>query len=100
MDRTIVPSGLVWLEILKFAVGPCQAVRGWLQLSCVSPPAELDVGCDCGAGWVKLALSVVEVAGNVPGVPDVGKGKGVLEGGSVRLAVTVGGTGVADGTEA
>ena len=28
MDRTIVPAGLVMFEIVKFAVGPCQAVRG------------------------------------------------------------------------
>lgn len=71
------------------------------------PPPELDVGWDCagGAGWVLPALSVVEVvgapAGTVdPGVLDVGNGGGVLEGGSVGFAVSVGGTGVGLGTAA
>ena len=35
-----------------------------------------------------------------PGVPEVGKGKGVLEGGRVGAGVFVGGTGVAVGTTA
>jgi hypothetical protein len=102
MDRTIVPSGWVWLAILKLAVGPCQEVRGWLQTSCVLPPPKLEVGCDCGTCWVKLALSVVVGApvGMVPGVPEVASGRGVLEGGSVGLAVSVGGMGVAVGTAA
>ena len=64
------------------------------------------MGCDCagGACCVKLALSVVEVVGAPvginPGVPEVGKGRGVLEGGSVGAAVLVGGTRVSVGTAA
>ena len=58
-----------------------------MQLSCVPPP-ELDVGCDCavGAGSVLAALRVVAMVGAPaglvePGVLEVGKGGGVLEGG-------------------
>ena len=83
--------------MLKFAVGPCQAVRGWLQLSGVLPPLELVVGCDCSTGWVKVGI----LAGREPGVSEVeesGNGRGVLLGGRVGLAVSVGGTGVAVGT--
>lgn len=90
----IVPSGLVRLAMLKFAVGPCQEVRGWLQLFWLPP--ELDVGCDCGTCCVKVAAPV----GIDPGVSEVGRGKGVLEGGRVGAAVFVGGTGVAVGTAA
>ena len=50
------------------------------------------------------ALRVVEVVdapvGTAPGVPDVGNGRGVLEGGDVGLGRSVGGIGVVVGTDA
>ena len=85
--------------MVKLAVGPCQEVSGWLHISWLS--SDLEVGWACGAGWVKLALSVVEVFGALVGsncaVPDVGRGRGVLLGGGVRLGVSVGGIRVAVG---
>ena len=77
-----------------------------MQTSWVLPPPlpELDVGGACGTCWVELALSVVKVVGAPvgidPGVLEVGNGRGVLEGGRVGLAVSVGGIGVGLGTAA
>jgi hypothetical protein len=96
MERMIDPSGLVWLAILKLAVGPCHEVSGWLQTSWVLPPPELAVGNDCETCCVNVGAP----AGIDPGVPDVACGRGVLDGGRVGLGVSVGGTGVAVGTAA
>jgi len=94
--------------MLKVAVGPCQSVRGWLQTSCVLPPPELEVGRDWvgGACCVEPAPRGVEPVGAPaatkvePGVLDVGRGGGVLEGRSVGLWVSVGGMGVEVGSAA
>src|SRR6185503_1972514 len=37
MDRTMAPCGLVSLTMVKLAVGPSQAVSGWLHGSCPEP---------------------------------------------------------------
>ena len=87
----MVPSGFVWLAMVKLAVGPSQDVRGWLQISWLSP--ELEVAWACGACWVNVGA----LAGSNSAVPEVGRGKGVLLGGGVRLGVSVGGMGVAVG---
>jgi len=93
MDNTMVPWGRLWFAMLKFAVGPCQDVSGWLQISGLSPePPE-----DCGACCVNVGAFAGSVSG-VPGVPEVGKGMGVVVAAGVGLAVAVGGTGVAVGT--
>lgn len=84
----MVPSGWVWLAIAKLAVGPCQEVSGWLQISWLSP--ELAVGWAGGACWVNVGALV----GSNCAVPEVGRGRGVLLGGGVRLGVSVGGIGV------
>jgi len=65
-------------------------------LSWVPPSPELEVGCACGACWVNVGAPAMLVAC----VPEVGSGRGVLEGGAVGLAVSVGGTRVAVGTDA
>ena len=69
------------------------------------PLPELVVGNACvgGACCVEPALRAVEVVGapvgTDPGVPDVGNGRGVLEGGDVGLGMSVGGIGVEVGTD-
>lgn len=78
----------------KFAVGPCQEVSAWLQMPWLSP--ELDVGWACDAGCVDKPVGV----GTRPGVPEVGKGMGVLVGGAVGLGGLVGGIVVAVGNAA
>ena len=70
-----------------------------MQTSCVPPP-ELDVGGTCAGGACWVEIEVGAPVGISPGVPDVGNGRGVLEGGRVRLAVSVAGMGVDVGTEA
>jgi hypothetical protein len=95
MESTIVPSGLVSLAMVKFAVRPCQDVRGWLQISWLSPALEFRVGWTCGAGWVRVAAPV----GSNCAVPEVGKGRGVfvLVAGEVGLEGSVGDREVAVG---
>src|SRR5690554_3161864 len=98
MDRTIVPCGWLWFAMLKLAVGPCQDVRGWLQISSFPLDPPEDTG---GAGGVKVGALAgrVAVASPVPGVPEVvGKGMAVFVASGVSLAVGVGGKGVAVGT--
>jgi len=84
--------------MLKFAVGPCHEVRGWLQLPSVVEeldPEEAGGGCS-GACEVKLGSAVGSspptpaVATCVPWVLRVGRGGGVLVG--AEVGVTVGGT--------
>src|SRR5512147_748520 len=48
MPKTIVPFGLVWLATVKYAVGPCQDVRGWLHGSWLVPELETTCGVNVG----------------------------------------------------
>src|SRR5512138_1286621 len=103
MERMIVPSGLVWFTIVKLAVGPCQAGRGWLQI--VSVLTEPDAGwgaCTCCVNVGKAVGSAtpgcVMVVGVPCGVPRPGNGGTVFVGtAAVGLGASVGGMGVAVG---
>lgn len=90
MDRMIVPCGFVWLTMLKFAVGPCQLVKGWLHGSWLLPPPELEGACGVNVGKaVGKAIAPGAVVASAP-VPWVGKGGMVLVGRGMGLAVSVG----------
>ena len=82
--------------MVKFAVGPCQAVRGWLHASWLSVLLVfVEVLGDCG---VKVGMFVGMFVGRtVPTASEVGNGGGVFVGKAVGAGVSVGGRGVAVG---
>ena len=88
MDKTIVPCGLVWFTILKFAVGPCQESRGWLHVSWLFVEPEEDCwGWDAIVGRAVGRTPPVDGVTSVPCVFNVGRGGGVLVGAAVIVAV-------------
>ena len=85
MPKTIVPFGLVLFTIVKFAVGPCQEIKGWLHGSLL-PELEEDGGVNVGK-----AVGNAKPGASNSGVLEVGKAGGLSVGRGIGLAVSVGG---------